>query len=58
MIYFFRGIADPEAIGKSVVSDNYGLVIAGEGSYLDAFGPSSHFDSRLSIRTRPLRFTS
>ena len=39
MIYFFRGIADPDAIGKSVVSDNYGLVIAGEGSYLDAFGP-------------------
>jgi hypothetical protein len=26
MVYFFRGIADPDAIGKSVFSDNYNLV--------------------------------
>jgi hypothetical protein len=27
MVDFFRGIADPDAIGKSVFSDNYSLVI-------------------------------
>ena len=27
MVYFFRGIADPDAIGKSVNSDKYMLVI-------------------------------
>jgi hypothetical protein len=27
MVYFFRGIADPDAIDKSVFSDNYSLVI-------------------------------
>jgi hypothetical protein len=27
MVYFFRGIADPDAIGKSVFSDYYRLVI-------------------------------
>ena len=34
MVYFFRGIADPDAIGKSVVSDNYSLVVQrAEGIY-------------------------
>ena len=52
MIYFFCGIADPDAIGKSVVSDNYSLVIRRRNNkalvlilVLDTSGPL------ISIRT-------
>ena len=41
MVYFFRGIADPDAIGKSVVSDNYSLVIQRRNR-------SPHLDARAS----------
>jgi hypothetical protein len=43
MAYFFRGIADPDAIGKSVVSDNYSLVIWRSNG-------SSHLEARRGTR--------
>ena len=40
MVYFVRGIADPDAIGKSVFSDNYSLVIRRRNTAVEAPIPS------------------
>jgi hypothetical protein len=42
MVYFFREIADPDTIDKSVFSDNYSLVIRQRNR-------SSHIEARASV---------
>jgi hypothetical protein len=46
MVYFFRGIADPDAIGKSVFTDNYSLILV----IIRRRNRSSHLEARATKR--------